>query len=682
MSARLRAELACLALVLVASWPLLGGRCFAGGDILPYALPHLAAAQAELLAGRLRVWDLTLYCGYYAHGAGQAGSLYLPDLALLLALPLLTAFKASTLLHQWLLARGLLAAVVELGGSRRAGLLAAGACLLSGTVGAHVWHHGVVVALGWTGPVLWLAARTARRPGLTAPLLLAAAVALGLQGSHLQWVAYQALAAVTLAPAAAPRGRRLAAGALVVGAFALAAAMGAALLLPVWGHAQVFPRPHIGGSWAFLAGDGLRAADLPGWVLGGHAPDVAEAVRPGAATACLALAGALAAGPRAPLVRAGLALVALGLFVAPGGANPAYHLLVHLPPFSLFRIPARAVVLAQVGLCLLAAGGLDLLLRGRLVGLARPVAAAGVAAVAAAAAARLVVGEPVAPGAVALALAGVAAFAAAARAPAGWRPLGAALVLAAALAELVPAYHAANPTAPDEVLTAPPPLAAPILAADDRRLLDVARDHPDALVAARRLRRNGPTRFGVEYFSGFESAPPLLQEVQMLAMLEAAPDELVDLAGRASVRWLVVDAPLDDPRVRLAGTDAGALLYEHTRARPRCYVLRDDAVEPARLEVLAPTQLRARARLATSGRLVVAHAWYPGWSATSGGRELELELVEDLFMGVDLPAGEHVVELTFEDPELEHGLRLSAAGWLLWALALVLVRRRGAPAAG
>jgi hypothetical protein len=185
----LRTELLCVALVLVAQWPLLAGRCHAHADVVPYVLPHLAALQDELHAGRLRTWDLSIFCGYHAHAAGQAGSLYLPNLLLLALCPLLTAYALTTIFHQWLLVRGLVALVVELGGSRRAALLGAGTTLLSGTVAAHVWHHNVVVALGWTAVALWLAARTARRPGLVAPLLLAAVTGLALLQSHPQWIA-------------------------------------------------------------------------------------------------------------------------------------------------------------------------------------------------------------------------------------------------------------------------------------------------------------------------------------------------------------------------------------------------------------------------------------------------------------------------------------------------------------
>jgi hypothetical protein len=208
------------------------------------------------------------------------------------------------------------------------------------------------------------------------------------------------------------------------------------------------------------------------------------------------------------------------------------------------------------------------------------------------------------------------------------------------------------------------------VASDNRRTLDLA-DGDTPLHALQRVRRNTCARFGVEYFTGFESAVPLRQEVIMRGLVDGPT--LVDDCERLSIRWLIVDRPHRHSRLRLAAEDAGALLYEVTGARPLAYA--DEAA--ATLEVLSPTRLRATVVLPAPGRLVVAYAWYPGWTATSAGQELEVELAEELFMAVRLPAGAHMVEYAFDDPDLDLGARVSLASWGLWVVATALVRRRG-----
>lgn len=672
-------ELLCVALVLVAQWPLLDGRAHAHKDMLPFVLPHLAALQDELHAGRLRVWDLSIYCGYHALGAGQAGSLYAPNLLLLGAFPLLVAYALSTLLHQWLLVRGLLGLVVELGGSTRAGLLAAGATLLSGSVASHGWHHNVVVALGWTAVALWLVARAARLWDLTSLVLLAGVVGLASLQAHPQWLAYLAIAALLLAGAAAPRMRAPAAVARVVAAFAGGGVLAAGQLLPVWGYQQVHPRPHLGGDLAFLASHGLRPADVPASLLGGAVVDAAsaEVLFVGSVVWTLALARTFH-GRHDVMARAGIGLAAVGLFLAPGALNPVYHALVHVPPFSLFRYPTRILIVAQLGLCLLAAGGLDLVRRrqlsGRALGLSVVVIGAGLVAAWATRQA-----TPVDPLLAAIAGAATVILTWRARTAAA-RRAGVTAILAVTLVELVLPYHALNVTAPHEELMTPPPLARVIAeAGGNRRTFEVAA-HEDlsARENHRRLRRNGSARFGVEYFSGFESAVPVLQELKALRLQQAAadPGELARRAAALSVRWLVADTPLEHSALRLAGADAGVLLYEVLGARPLAYVVDETGVAPAELEVVSPSRLNARAALARPGRLVVAYANDPGWVARAAEEELELELAEDLFLSVALPPGRHDVELAFEDPHVETGLRMSAVAWAAWVLALAWLRRR------
>ena len=54
-----------------------------------------------------------------------------------------------------------------------------------------------------------------------------------------------------------------------------------------------------------------------------------------------------------------LLLAAVGLALALGRYNPLYLLLAELPPFSLFRAPARFLALFTLGMAMLAGLGIE-----------------------------------------------------------------------------------------------------------------------------------------------------------------------------------------------------------------------------------------------------------------------------------------------------------------------------------
>ena len=84
--------------------------------------------------------------------------------------------------------------------------------------------------------------------------------------------------------------------------------------------------------------------------------------------------------------------------------------------------------------------------------------------------------------------------------------------------------------------------------------------------------------------------------------------------------------------------------------------------------------VRVEADAAAPGVLVLSETYYPGWSATLDGKPAELLRADYAFRGVALPAGHHVVEMTFASRPTRAGLALSALG--LAALAALAIRRR------
>lgn len=77
-----------------------------------------------------------------------------------------------------------------------------------------------------------------------------------------------------------------------------------------------------------------------------------------------------------------------------------------------------------------------------------------------------------------------------------------------------------------------------------------------------------------------------------------------------------------------------------------------------------PMALRLRVDAPSANYLVLTKANYPGWTARIDGVETPLVRANYAFCAVDVPAGEHVVEVRYEPASWRWGLALGAAGLL------------------
>ena len=66
--------------------------------------------------------------------------------------------------------------------------------------------------------------------------------------------------------------------------------------------------------------------------------------------------------------------------------------------------------------------------------------------------------------------------------------------------------------------------------------------------------------------------------------------------------------------------------------------------------------------LGSPGYLVFSDAMYPGWRARVDGQEVEIWTADILFRAVQLEAGDHLVEFTFEPRSLRVGGVISLSG--------------------
>ncbi len=84
----------------------------------------------------------------------------------------------------------------------------------------------------------------------------------------------------------------------------------------------------------------------------------------------------------------------------------------------------------------------------------------------------------------------------------------------------------------------------------------------------------------------------------------------------------------------------------------------------------SPEHIQIAVQATTPATLVWAESWYPGWQATLDGEAVTIQRADLLLQAVQVPAGDHTLELTFQPQTLLWGLFLSAITLLILLLLL------------
>ena len=360
--------LACLSLLFFHQLAF-SGKILARGDTFEYFYPYWDARNSAFRAGRLPLWTPDLFMGAPLLANPQIGVYYPPNW-------LTTPFRApsaitiSILLHSVLAGAGACWLYRQAVGERWIPALAAGVVFaFSGYLGAHVEQINQLQGLAWLPWLLALFHRIltgdqAARDGL----LLAIAWALQIFSGHTQtvFISGLGLGIYALGHAAAGRDRgaktREAARALLVLACCFAGALLLALpqLLPSLELLRLSNRgggfDPLGATAFSLPPDLLGRALLPsydGQLFGEYVGAI------GVIGLGLALWAVLSQTLTDRQHWIWLLLAVVGLALALGRYNPVYLLLAELPPFSLFRAPARFLALFTLGAAMLAGLGLE-----------------------------------------------------------------------------------------------------------------------------------------------------------------------------------------------------------------------------------------------------------------------------------------------------------------------------------
>ena len=364
-----------------------------GGDLVSFLFPIYRFAARTLSQGQLPLWNPHLYGGAPFITDIQAGFLYPPNLLLFLLNPAFD-YRWMQLLsigHFWWAGLGVYVLVRTLGHSRAAALLAGLAFGLCDILFIHLGNLNLVAVLSWSGWILTACHCALTRRSLPWAGVAAVLFAIANYAGHAQSSYYLAMivAIYSLGLLGADYWENLAKGSLLTAlrqslaslqypltVFVLTALLSAPILLPAF---EMLPYTQRGEfdyqdtvSYSLAPGPAFVGLLTPGFF--GRGPwdywgswDRVELPYAGLVTLLLAAGAVLLPIPqKRRRLLPWLVLALSGFVVALGGNTPVHGWLTRiLPVYGNFQAPARTIVLWALSLSVLAAFGLDALLRGR-----------------------------------------------------------------------------------------------------------------------------------------------------------------------------------------------------------------------------------------------------------------------------------------------------------------------------
>lgn len=150
--------------------------------------------------------------------------------------------------------------------------------------------------------------------------------------------------------------------------------------------------------------------------------------------------------------------------------------------------------------------------------------------------------------------------------------------------------------------------------------------------------------------------------------------------------WLVgcVTEAEDDPWTALLASDPRhQAVVEQPVRLPRCEGRRPEPPGEAQITAEVPDRIEIAVHADQPALVVQNDTWYPGWRATVDGRPVPIIRTDLIFRGIEVPAGDHEVILTYEPRVLRSALvamPLVLLGLLGWGI--FDWRRRGRAAEG
>jgi hypothetical protein len=351
------------------------GHVLAGRDVFRIFFPDSAFLLESLRAGELPLWNPYVRLGQPFAATLYSQVFYPPRWAAVLLAGPIAAMTVLQVLHVALAAAGVFLLSRQLRLSWSASLLAGAMFGVSPMMTELGIQQNVVAAAAWSGFILAAVRAAAIQPGPAPVARLAAFTALSLLAGSPETTLWQGLVSLlVLWGTGRPRASgtqmagstRWTGAARVLGGLALAGALAALVLLPAAEFAmnslrtgtEDFASQRLAWSvsWAQLLSTVWPLADWPRGPYWGEDQWFMINQFLGAVACALACVGAFAGPRRARPFAVGalvFALLSLGRHFPPAAA------LLHVPPFSLFRYPAKYFVGAAFCLSILAGFGLE-----------------------------------------------------------------------------------------------------------------------------------------------------------------------------------------------------------------------------------------------------------------------------------------------------------------------------------
>lgn len=177
--------------------------------------------------------------------------------------------------------------------------------------------------------------------------------------------------------------------------------------------------------------------------------------------------------------------------------------------------------------------------------------------------------------------------------------------------------------------------------------------------------------FGIDQLGGYQ--PAVLKDI--IANFSDAP-----VKNLLSVNYHVGRTPNGPHQVQVFEGVSGLKVFHDDDAMPRIRVLpqMDKCTDDVRIRRYDSTRIELDVAMACKGTLVVADAWFPGWTATIDGSPAAILQAHGMVRGVMVDAGTHRVVMRYRPMNLYLGVILTALGLVLCATLQVLTPSRRA----
>jgi hypothetical protein len=669
-------------------------------DVLFFAYPLEVLRRDALAHGQFPFWNPYWLSGIPAYPNPEAGFAYPPGW-LLVWLPPISALNWSITLHVVLAGVAAAWCAGRLGAIREGQFLSGVTWALGSAMVQRLWpgHMNYIQAFAWLPLATGLAATILR--GSRTTVYLSATVALLVLAGRPDMFVFAALWLPVWAAAGAwGNGPRVIKALLLTGTALLLGLMLAAVqLLPFAAMLGVSNR------FVGLSAHPQTLASLPPWHLLTQlsprifgAPVIGDLYWPGEPSdwherllyiGIVPLLAALSAIGRWRWICWGLAAAAVTL--AFGRFTPVYALVQRaIPLYTNFRVPSRHLGLAVLALALAAGLGLPRL-RGRRVAVAVLSSALFVLATAVTAEHWLPLliawlggtGGPALPSASTMAIhaapglfltaALLAVTAGTALLPGPW-PVRAQLVLAVADLALVLGPFRANLIDPRPIVQAMEPLRgherAAVLGSMGGQLANFGPmikvtqpgGYDNMVGSAYVALLTGSSNPDAINISAKRADDPILSLLGVDAALELTNTSVVSTPAAGPPAWVA-------RCVRPGGaTEVRRLEFP----RKSCVTLgsateSEPEVQPGTAKVLSQGAGVLRVQAEGPGWLVTTQPWYPGWMARIDDQPTSVAVVDGALVGLQLPTGDHIVDLTYRPAGLTAGALISMTSMVLLA---------------